>query len=92
VLQFPDARQPNVIGEKLNPYRRKHMAKVAPMTKASLTTKVPSPANQGGHGSSDATTQKTAIQKKAGADMPGTSTILYTAQPSGTKGTNPGSK
>jgi len=34
------------------------MAKVSPMMKASLTTKVPSPAKQGGHGSSDATTQK----------------------------------
>ena len=68
------------------------MAKVAPMSKASLTTKVPSPANQGGHSSSDATTQKTGIQKKTGADKPGASTILYTVQPSGIKGTNPGSK
>jgi hypothetical protein len=55
--------------------------------KSSLTTKVPSPKNQGGHGSSDATTQKTAIQKKIGAAMPGASTIVYTKQPSGTKGT-----
>ena len=60
--------------------------------KSSLTTKVPSPANQGGHGSSDATTQKTGIQKKAGADMPGASTVLYTTQPAGTKGSNKGAK
>ena len=33
------------------------MAKVSPMMKASLTTKVPSPAMQGGHGSSDAVTK-----------------------------------
>jgi hypothetical protein len=68
------------------------MAKVAPMTKANLTTKVPSPANQGGHGSSDATTQKTKIQPKRGPEATGDSTILYTAQPAGTKGTNPGAK
>ena len=55
--------------------------------KSSLTTKVPSPKNQGGHGSSDATTQKTAIQKKSGSTNPGASTIKYTVQPSGTKGT-----
>jgi hypothetical protein len=68
------------------------MAKVAPMSKASLTTKVPSPANQGGHGSSDAVTQKTAIQKKRGPESTGASTIVYTKQPAGTKGTNPGAK
>jgi hypothetical protein len=55
--------------------------------KSSLTTKVPSPKNQGGHGSSQATTQKTAIQKKSGANKPGASTIVFTKQPSGTKGT-----
>jgi hypothetical protein len=68
------------------------MAKVAPMTKANLTTKVPSPANQGGHGSSDATTQKTKIQPKRGPEATGDSTILYTVQPAGIKGTNPGAK
>jgi len=68
------------------------MAKVSPMTKASLTTKVPSPKNQGGHGSSDAVTQKTAIQKKSGPVGTGKSTIKYSAQPSGTRGTNPGAK
>ena len=55
--------------------------------KSSLTTKVPSPANQGGHGSSDATTQKTGIQSKAGASKSKPSTSLYSKQPSGTKGT-----
>jgi len=68
------------------------MAKVAPMSKANLTTKVPSPANQGGHGSSDATTQKTKIQPKRGPEATGDSTILYTVQPAGIKGTNPGAK
>ena len=50
--------------------------------KASLTTKVPKPANQGGHSSSEATTQKTKIQPKAGS-----SSILFTKQPAGTRGT-----
>lgn len=54
--------------------------------KASLTTKVPSPKSQGGHGSSDAVTQKTKIQSKAGAAKPGSSTQLYSKQPSGTRG------
>jgi hypothetical protein len=54
--------------------------------KSSLTTKVPSPKNQGGHGSSDATTQKTKIQPKAGSSKPGASSILFTKQPSGTRG------
>jgi len=54
--------------------------------KSSLTTKIPSPANQGGHGSSDATTQKTGIQSKAGASKPKPSSILFTKQPSGTRG------
>ena len=62
------------------------------MTKASLTTKVPSPAKQGGHSSSDAVTQKTSIQKKRGPEGTGKSDIKYTVQPSGTKGTNPGAK
>ena len=55
--------------------------------KSSLTTKVPSPKNQGGHGSSDATTQKTKIQPKSGPAKTGASNIVYTKQPSGTKGT-----
>ena len=54
--------------------------------KSSLTTKVPSPKNQGGHGSSEAVTQKTAIQKKVGTANPGASEIKYTVQPSGTHG------
>ena len=55
--------------------------------KSSLTTKVPSPKNQGGNGSSDAVTQKTAIQKKSGPVGTGKSDIKYSVQPSGTKGT-----
>ena len=54
--------------------------------KASLTTDVPRPKNQGGHGSSQAVTQKTKIQPKAGASKAGASSVLYTKQPSGTKG------
>ena len=68
------------------------MAKVAPQMKASLTTKVPSPAMQGGHSSSEATTQKTKIQPKASAAKAGASTHVYSKMPSGTRGTNPGSK
>jgi len=55
--------------------------------KSSLTTKVPSPKNQGGHGSSEAVTQKTKIQPKASASKSGASNVLYSKQPSGTKGT-----
>jgi len=55
--------------------------------KSSLTTKVPAPKNQGGHGSSDATTQKTKIQSKSGPAKTGSSNVVYTKQPSGTKGT-----
>ena len=54
--------------------------------KSSLTTKVPSPKNQGSNGSSDAVTQKTKIQSKKGPESTGKSTILYSVQPSGTKG------
>ena len=54
--------------------------------KASLTTDVPRPKNQGGHGSSQAVTQKTKIQSKSGSSKPGASSVLYTKQPSGTKG------
>ena len=68
------------------------MAKVAPQMKASLSTKVPSPANQGGHGSSEATTQKTSIQDAPSVKSTGTSDIKYTVQPSGTRGSNPGAK
>ena len=68
------------------------MAAPAKQMKSNLTTSVPKPANQGGHGSSDATTQKTKIQSKAGAVNPGASKVMYNPMPSGTKGTNPGSK
>jgi len=55
--------------------------------KSSLTTKVPSPKNQGGMGSSEAVTQKTKIQPKKGPEGTGKSNVLYSKQPSGTKGT-----
>ena len=55
--------------------------------KASLTTSVPKPANQGGHRASAETVQKTKIQAKATQAKPGPTTVLYTKQPSGTKGT-----
>lgn len=66
------------------------MAKVSPMTKASLTTSVPKPANQGGH--SGVNYKQANIQAMPSAAKPGPSTIKYSAQPSGTKGTNPGAK
>ena len=66
------------------------MAKVSPMTKASLTTSVPKPANQGGH--SGVNVQPAKIQSAPKPAAPGKSTIKYTVQPSGTKGTNPGAK
>ena len=56
------------------------------MAKSSMTTNVPKPANQGGHASSDATTQKTKIQPKLGPNKTGASSVLYSKQPSGTKG------
>ena len=61
-------------------------------TKSNLGASVPKPANQGGHGSSEATTQKTKIQPKASSNKPGASSVLYTKQPSGTKGSNKGAK
>jgi hypothetical protein len=66
------------------------MAKVAPMTKASLTTSVPKPANQGGHAAVNV--QPAKIQSKAGSTKPGPVSMNFTKQPSGTKGTNPGAK
>jgi hypothetical protein len=54
--------------------------------KSSLTPKVPSPANQGGLGSSEAVTQKTKMQPKRGPEGTGMSTVLYSVQPSGTPG------
>jgi len=56
-------------------------------TKSSMSSNVPKPKMQGGHGSSDAVTQKTKIQPKLGPNGTGKSTIKYTVQPSGTKGT-----
>lgn len=66
------------------------MAKVAPQTKASLSSSVPKPKMQGGHGTSP--TQQAKIQKKSGPASTGSSTVLYSKQPSGLKGTNPGAK
>ena len=54
-------------------------------TKSKLGASVPKPANQGGHGV--APVQGAKIQSKAGASKAGASTIKYSAQPSGTKGT-----
>jgi len=58
--------------------------------KSSMTTKVPKPANQGGHASVNV--QPANIQKKAGANKPGSATMNYSKQPSGTRGTNKGAK
>jgi len=66
------------------------MAKVAPMTKASLTTSVPKPANQGGH--SGVNYKPANIQAKVTPAKPGMTSMNFTKQPSGTKGTNPGAK
>ena len=57
-----------------------------------MSTNVPKPANQGGHGSSEAVTQKTKIQSKQGANKTGSSEIKYAVQPSGTRGSNKGAK
>ena len=54
-------------------------------TKSSLGASVPKPKNQGGHGK--APVQPAKIQPKVGSANPGASTIKYTVQPSGTKGT-----
>jgi len=66
------------------------MAKVSPMTKASLTTATPKPANQGGHAAVNV--QPAKIQSKAGLAKPGMTSMNFTKQPAGTKGTNPGAK
>ena len=58
--------------------------------KSSLTTKVPHPANQGGH--SGVNVQPAKIQAKAGANKPGAVTMNYSKQPSGTRGSNKGAK
>lgn len=59
-------------------------------TKSKLGASVPKPANQGGHGT--APVQPAKIQAKAGSAKPGASTIKFTVQPSGTKGSNKGAK
>jgi len=58
--------------------------------KSSLTTKVPKPANQGGH--SGVNVQPAKIQPKSSASKPKIGTVVYTKQPSGTRGSNKGAK
>jgi ABC-type cobalamin/Fe3+-siderophores transport system ATPase subunit len=60
--------------------------------KSAMTTKVPAPKNQGSMGSSASVTQGTKIQPKLGPNGTGKSTVLYSKQPSGTKGSNKGAK
>lgn len=55
-----------------------------------MTTKAPKPANQGGMGK--ANVQPAKIQSKASATAPKIGTIVYSKQPSGTRGTNKGAK
>jgi hypothetical protein len=59
-------------------------------TKSNLGASVPKPANQGGH--SSVNVQPAKIQAMPSVAKPGPSTIKYSAQPSGTKGTNKGAK
>ena len=60
------------------------------MKKSSMSIKPPKVAMQGGMGK--APVQPANIQKKAGADKPGASTVKYSKQPSGTRGSNKGAK
>jgi len=53
-------------------------------TKSSMTSSVPKPKMQGGHGK--APVQPAKIQAKSGPAGTGKSTIKYSVQPSGTKG------
>lgn len=54
-----------------------------------MTTKVPKPANQGGHASVNV--QPAKIQAKA-TGKPGAVTMNFSKQPSGTRGSNKGAK
>jgi len=58
--------------------------------KSSMTTKAPKPANQGGMAA--ANVQPAKIQPKAAANKPKIGTILFSKQPSGTRGTNKGAR
>jgi len=58
--------------------------------KSSMTTKAPKPANQGGMAA--ANVQPAKIQPKAAANKPKIGTIVYSKQPSGTRGSNKGAK
>lgn len=60
------------------------------MKASPMSIKAPKVANQGGHGK--APVQPAKIQAKAGANKPGASTVKYSKQPSGTRGTNKGAK
>jgi len=60
------------------------------MKASKMSIAAPKPANQGGH--SGVNVQPANIQKLAGAAKPGATTMNYTVQPSGTKGTNKGAK
>ena len=55
-----------------------------------MTTKAPKPANQGGMAA--ANVQPAKIQPKAAANKPKIGTILFSKQPSGTRGTNKGAR
>ena len=59
-------------------------------TKSKLGASVPKPANQGGH--SGVNYKPANIQAKATPAKPGSTTMNFTVQPSGTKGTNKGAK
>lgn len=60
------------------------------MKASPMSIKAPKVPMQGGMGK--APVQPANIQKKAGANKPGASTVKYSKQPSGTRGTNKGAK
>ena len=60
------------------------------MKASPMSIKAPKPANQGGMAA--ANVQPAKIQSKAGAAKPGSASMNYSKQPSGTRGTNKGAK
>lgn len=60
------------------------------MIQSAMNRKAPKVANQGGHGK--APVQPAKIQKLAGPNKPGATSMNYSKQPSGTRGTNKGAK
>jgi len=60
------------------------------MKASPMSIKAPKPANQGGM--AKANVQPAKIQSKAAANKPKIGTIVYSKQPSGTRGTNKGAK